>query len=124
MEETKPEKIVIFATHGAENPEKACLPFVVANAALAMDVQVTVILQSTGVTLATKGCYEHVFAAGFEPLKKSVDTFVELGGKIIVCTPCIEERHITPDELVEGAHPVKTGRVVQEVLEAKAVLNY
>jgi len=124
MEESKPEKIVIFATHGPEDPERASLPFVCANAALAMDVQATVILQGTGVLLAKKGCYEHVFCAGFDPLKKMVDTFLELGGKIFVCIPCIQERKITNDMLIEKAEPTKAGRVVQEALEAKAVLNY
>lgn len=124
MEETKPEKIVVFATHGPEDPERASLPFVCANAALAMDVQATVILQGAGVLLAKKGCYEHVFCAGFDPLKKLVDAFLEFGGKIFVCIPCIQERQITNDMLIEKAEPAKAGRVVQEALEAKAVLNY
>ena len=55
MEESKTEKIVVFATHGPEDPERASLPFVVANAAIAMDVQATVVLQGTGVLLAKKG---------------------------------------------------------------------
>ncbi len=124
MAEGKKEKIVVFATHGSEDPERATLPFVAANAALAMEVEVSVVLQATGVTLAKKGCYEHVFAAGLEPLKKLVDSFLEFGGKLLVCIPCIEERKITPDMLVEKAQPVKSGRVVKEVLEANAVLNY
>lgn len=124
MAEGGSEKIVIFATHGGENPEMATLPFVVGNAALAMDVPVTIILQSAGVTLMKKGCYEHVFAAGFDPLKKLVDSFLELGGKILVCIPCIESRKITEDMLLEGAELGKAGSVVQEVLEARAVLNY
>lgn len=124
MEERKPEKIVIFATHGPEDPERASLPFVCANAALAMDVQVTVVLQGTGVLLAKRGCYEHVFCAGFDPLEKLVKSFTEFGGKIFVCMPCIEERKITNDMLVEEAQPTKAGRVVQECLEANAVLNY
>jgi predicted peroxiredoxin len=124
MEENKSEKIVIFATHGGEDPERATLPFVVGSAALAMDVPVTIILQATGVTLMKKGCYEHIFAAGFDPLKKLVDSFMEFGGKILVCIPCIESRKITPDMLIEGAELGKAARVVQEVLEAKAVLNY
>jgi predicted peroxiredoxin len=124
MVESKPEKLVIFATHGTEDPERASLPFVCANAALAMDVQATVILQGTGVLLAKKGCYEHIFCAGFDPLKKLVDTFFEFGGKILVCLPCIQERQITPEMLIAKAEPVKAGRVVQEVLEATGVLNY
>jgi uncharacterized protein involved in oxidation of intracellular sulfur len=118
------EKVVIMATHGGEDPERASLPFVMANAALAMDTTAVVILQGTAVTLAKKGCYEHVFAPGLPPLKELVDTFIELGGALLVCTPCINERQITKEMLVEKARPVKAARVITEILEAKATLNY
>jgi predicted peroxiredoxin len=124
MEESKPEKIVIFATHGPEDPERATIPFVFANAAIAMDVEVTVVLQGTAVLLAKKGCYEYIICAGYDPIQKLVDTFLELGGKLFVCVPCIQERSITSDMLVEKAELAKSGRAIQEVLEAKAVLNY
>ncbi len=120
----KTEKIVIFATHGPEDPERASFPFVMGNAALAMDVQVTVVLQGVGVILAKKGCYEHVFAAGLPPLKKLVDDFVSLGGRILVCIPCIKEREIEPDMLVDEAEITASGKVVLEALEANATLNY
>lgn len=118
------EKVVIIATHGGEDPERASLPFVMANAALSMDTVAVVILQGTAVTLAKKGCYEHVFAPGLPPLKELVDSFIELGGALLVCTPCINERKITKEMLVEKAHPVKAARVITEILEAKATLNY
>ncbi len=118
------EKIVIIGTHGGEDPERASLPFVVANAALAMDVQVNVILQGYAVTLAQKGVNEHIFAGGLAPLKELMDNFFAQGGKILVCTPCIKERKITEDMLHEGAKAIAAARVVQECLEAKATLNY
>jgi predicted peroxiredoxin len=124
MAEEKKEKMVIIATHGAEDPERATLPFVVGNAAVAMEVGVTVVLQGTAVILAKKGCYEHVFASGFDPLKKLVDSFLELGGEIFICIPCIEVRHITPEMMIDGVKLVKAGKVVQSCLEANAVLNY
>ena len=118
------EKIVIFATHGPEDPERASLPFVMGNAALVMDSEATVVLQGTGVTLAKKGCYEHVFAAGLPSLKSLVHDFIDQGGKIWVCVPCIKERQITPDMLVDEAETTAAGKVITEVLEADAVLNY
>ena len=124
MSAKKPEKIVIFATHGPEDPERASLPFVMANAALALDVHTVVVLQGTGVILAKKGCYEHVFAAGMPSLKELVDSFIELGGILLICTPCIQERRITEDMLVEAAQPIKAARVIMEILEATATLNY
>ncbi len=123
-DEEKTEKIVIFATHGPEDPEMASLPFVIGNAALALDVKVTIVLQGVGVILATKGCYEHVFAGGLSPLKELVDSFIELGGRILVCGPCINERRITAEMLVDKAEISAAGKVVTASIEADAVLNY
>jgi predicted peroxiredoxin len=118
------EKIVIIATHGGEDPDRATLPFVVANAAQAMDTKAVVILQGYAVTLATAGCYEHVFAPNMPPLKELVDSYVKQGGELLVCTPCLQTRQIAPEALIAGAKPIAAGRVVQECLEAKATLNY
>ena len=124
MEEEKTEKIVIFGTHGPEDPERASLPFVLGNAALVMDVEVTVMLQGTAVLLAKEGCYEHVFAAGLPPLKDLMDSFLEQDGTLLICTPCINERKISKDMLLKTATPVKAGRAVIEILEATSVLTY
>ena len=118
------EKIVIFGTHGPEDPERASLPFVIGNAALVMEVDAVVFLQGSAVFLAKEGCYEHIFAAGLPPLKDLMDSFIEQGGTLLVCTPCIQERKITADMLLEQATPVKAGRGVIEVLEATNVMTY
>jgi len=124
MSEEKREKLVIFGTHGPEDPERACLPFVIGNAALVMEVEVTIMLQAGAVFLAKEGCYEHVFAAGLPSLKDLIQSFIEQGGTLLICTPCIQERNITPDMLVKIAQPVKAARAVMEILEATNVMTY
>ncbi len=124
MAETTEEKIVIIATHGGEDPERATLPFVVANAALAMDVKAVVVLQGYAVTLAVKGANEHINAGGFPPLKELMASYFGQGGKLLLCTPCIKGRNIAPEALVADASLIAGARLVQECLEAKAVLNY
>jgi len=94
------------------------------NAALVMDAEATVVLQGTGVILAKKGSYEHVFAAGLPSLKDLVRDFLDQGGKIWVCVPCIKERQITVDMLLDEAETTAAGKVIAEVLAADAVLNY
>jgi len=119
------EKIVIIVTAGPENQEKATLPFVMATAAQTMDVDVTIILQAAAVLLAKKGgCGENVHAPGLMPLKKLMDTFMELGGKLLLCTPCIKERGILENQLIEGSQLIAAGTVISEILEAKTVLTY
>ena len=118
------EKIVIISTTGGENPEKATIPFVMATAAQATDVVVSVILQSNSVVLAKKGEAENVAASGFMPLKQLIDTYIEMGGKLLLCSPCLKERNITKDDLIDGCEIIAAGTVISEVLSAKAVLTY
>jgi uncharacterized protein involved in oxidation of intracellular sulfur len=124
MSPDEPSKLVIVATHGLDQPELATIPLVMANAALAMDTKVVLVLQSSGVTIATRGIYEHISAVGFDPVQKLFDQFLEFGGKALVCIPCLEPRRITTEMLVKGAEPVKAGRVVTEFLEADSVVCY
>ena len=124
MTEQKAEKLVIFINHGPDNMEQATFPFVMANGALAMDAEVVIVLQGPGVLLAKKEIFDHVYAIGLPPLKQLMDSFIEHGGKLLVCLPCIKERRIEESMLVKTAEPIATGRAVQETLEAKAVLNY
>jgi predicted peroxiredoxin len=124
MPETKQEKMLIIATHGPEDPERATFPFVIANAALVMDVEVSIAWQGVSVILAMKDQANHVFAAGLPPLADLLKSFQEQGGKLLVCTPCLNERKITKDMLIEGSELVAAARVVQASLEADAVLCY
>jgi len=118
------EKIVIITTTGANNPEKATLPFVLATAAQAMDVEVAVIMQSDAVELAQNGVAEKVNAKGLMPLTELMNTYTELEGELLLCSPCIKERNIAESELVPGSKLIAAGTVVTEVLSATNVVNY
>ncbi len=124
MAEDTPEKIVFIATHGPEDPERASFPFVMANAALVLDVQATVILQGVSVLLAQKGVADHVVASGLPPMKELLTNFFAQDGKLLVCTPCLKEREIGKEMLIEGAELVAAARVVMETLEANSTLCY
>jgi len=118
------EKIVYIATYAGEDPDRASFPFVLANAALAMDVKAVIVLQGNAVWLAKKGYAQHIHAGGFPPMDQLVKNFVELGGRILVCTPCIKERKIEVSDLIDGAEPAAGGAVNQELLTANASVTY
>ena len=122
----KNEKILYIGTHGGENPEKAAMPFVMANAALAMDIQATVVLQGNGVYLARKGYPDNMLEpGGFPPVKQLLNDFLSLGGKLLVCVPCIKNRKIDEaTDLVEGAQTTAAGALNIEALESDAVFTY
>lgn len=118
------EKVVYICTHAGEDPERATLPFVLGNAALAMDLEAVVVLQGTGVYLAKQGYVDNVFAGGLPALKDQLKTFLELGGKLMVCVPCIKERRIEEADLVPGSEPVAAAKLTLELLSAKVSLVY
>lgn len=119
------EKLVLMVTHGPEDPERATIPFVMATAAQASEVEVVIGFQATGVMLVRKGCAEHVFAAGFPPLKQLMDLYIESGGKMFVCGPCVKSRELNPaTDFLEGAVVVNAATFVKECTEATNVLVY
>ena len=118
------EKMVYIVTHAGEDPERATFPFMLATAAQAMEVEAVVALQGVSVFLAKKGYLENVVAAGLPALKDLVDNFLESGGKLLICTPCIRERNIEESELIEGSELIAAARLNQEILSANATLVY
>lgn len=118
------QKLLIIATHAEEHPDKATLPFVVGNTALAMGTQVTIILQASAVFLATEGYAEHVQAAGFPSLTDLMATYKEAEGKLLVCSPCLQARKIEADQLIEESQIVAGATLVAELMESAKVISY
>jgi predicted peroxiredoxin len=118
-------KLILMCTHGPEDPERATIPFVMATAAQASDVEVILGFQANGVMLITQGIAQHVFASGFPPLKELLDIYLENGGKLLVCGPCVKSRQIDPEkEFIQGATVVNAATFVKECSEATNVLVY
>jgi predicted peroxiredoxin len=119
------QKLAFMVTHGPDDPELATIPFVMAAAALASDVAVVLGFQGNGVELMHAGVAERIEAAGFPPLAKLLGDVRELGGQLLVCSPCLRSRGIAaPEDLVAGAEVVAAARFVAEVTSATNSLVY
>jgi predicted peroxiredoxin len=118
------EKLVIMVTHGTSHPEHVSIPFVMAVAALASDVEVVIGLQADGVEVAVKGRSDSVAAEGFPPLTKLLADYAELGGKLLLCGPCVKARHIEATDLAENSEVVAAARFVAEITSATNALVY
>ena len=95
-----------------------------ANAALVLEMQAVIILQGTAVLLGTNGIYEHVCAACLPQLKDLLASFLAQVGKLPVCTPCVQQRHIEQAMLIDGAELIAGARVILDATSSSAVLNY
>jgi predicted peroxiredoxin len=119
------EKLVFMVTHGPAEPELATIPFVMAAAALASDVEVVMGFQGDGVELVRKGGAETVNAPEFPPLAKLLEDVRELGGTLLLCSPCLKSRGIAvPGDLVDGAEVVAAARFIAEITSATNSLVY
>ena len=119
------EKMLIMCTHGPDDPERATIAFVMATAAQASDVEVLIGLQADGGLLAKKGVADGIEAPAFPPLKQLLDAYLEAGGKLFVCGPCVKSRQINPDtDFVPGASVVNAATFVKEATESTSVLVY
>ena len=118
------EKLVIMVTHGPDEPEMATVPFAMAGAAVASDEEVVMGFQGEGCLLVQKGVAETVKVPEFTPISELLPTIQEMGGKILVCSPCLKKRGLHQEDLVEGAEIVAAARFVAEVTSATNSLVY
>ena len=103
------------ATHGRDDPERATLPFIVANIAASADHETIVRLTIEGVWLATKGYAEDVHHPGMPPLSEVIASILANGGQIWACGACTKPRGIGEDDLIEGARIISAADVVAEL---------
>ena len=118
------EKLVFMVLHGPDHPEHATIPFVMAGAGLASDVEIVLGFQADGVELVRKGGADAIEAPGFPPLAKLMADVIELGAKLLVCGPCLKSRGIAANDLVDGAEVVAAGRFIAEITSATSSLVY
>src|SRR6476646_8298825 len=108
-----PGKFCVSLTCAKDNPDKATVAFVVANAAAASDQATVVFLSTEGVRLAVRGYADDVAEEGFAPLKDLIASFAAAGGKIFVCSPCFKRRKLDETALVPGAVVVGGAKLVE-----------
>jgi uncharacterized protein len=106
-------KILVNATHGSEDGERATLPFVMGNVAATADQETVVLLTVEGVRLATDGYADSIQKDGFAPLKEVMRQFLDNGGQIWACGACTKPRGIGEADLIPGAKIVTAANVVR-----------
>ncbi len=107
------EKFCVSLTCARDNADKATVAFVVAGAAAASEKETLVFLSTEGVRLAEKGYADGIHEEGFAPLKQLLESYVEAGGKIFVCSPCFKKRGLDETKLIAGATIVGGAKLVE-----------
>jgi predicted peroxiredoxin len=117
-------KFCVSLTHSVDDPDRATVAFVVANAAVASGQETMVFLSTEGVRIAVAGAADAVHEAGFQPLNELMASFVEAGGTILVCSPCFKKRGLDSGKLVSGATIVGGARLVEFLASGSPCVTY
>lgn len=114
----------INLTRSIDDPDRATVALVVANAAVASGKNTMVFLSSEGVRLAVKGVAETIHEEGFQPMSDLIKNYLAAGGAFWVCSPCFKKRGYTEDQLVEGATIVGGAKLVEFMSNDAAGVSY
>ena len=119
-----PGKLCVSLTCAKDDPDKATVAFVVANAAVASDKETLVFLSTEAVRLSQQGYADDVHEEGFAPLAELMASFAQAGGKIWVCSPCLKRRKLDETQLVEGATIVGGAKLVEFLSDGTPCISY
>lgn len=117
-------KFCVSLTRSLDDPDRATVGFVIANAAVASGQETLVFLSIDGVRLAVQGVADGIHEEGFQPLKDLMSNFVEAGGTILVCSPCFKKRNLDSEKLVPGATIVGGARLVEFLSQGSPCVSY
>ena len=117
-------RFCVSLTHAADNPDKATVAFVVANAALGSGKDTLVFLSIEAVRLSQKGYADQIHEEGFAPLRELMDSFAKGGGTMYVCAPCFKKRRLDEGNLVAGATVVGGAKLVEFLSEGGPCVSY
>jgi len=115
-------RLLIHASSGVEDPERASLPWIFGNKALVAGQQVSIMLTMEAVRLVTEGGADGIQHEGHPPLPQLIREFLEGGGTIWACETCTKPRGIS--EVIEGAEIRGAVTVVEYLASGAASLTF
>ena len=118
------KKLVIVNSRGFDD-ERSSVAWSIANTASASNMDVTVFLVAAGVDWIRKGAME---VAQLNPLDPSVGdmirSFLDNGGRILVCPPCAKVRGYDDLSLIEEATIAGAPVMLEEIAAGAASLSF
>jgi predicted peroxiredoxin len=118
------KKLVIVNSRGFDD-ERSSVAWSIANTAAASEMDVTMFLVAAGVDWVRKGAAGQARLNPLDPsMGDMIASFLENGGRILVCPPCAKVRGYTEDSLIEGATVAGAPVMLEEINSGAATLSF
>lgn len=122
MAETARELIVLI-TRGADH-ELSSVAFTIANGGITSGLNVSIFLTSNGVDLVRKRAIDGLVVHPLEPLAALVKNFLDRGGNLWACTPCVKARGYEQKDLIEGVRIAGSSVMHERIKAGAATLSF
>lgn len=115
--------LVVVMTHGADH-ELSSVAFTVANGGITAGLKVSIFLTSAAVDLVRRHAIDTVHTSPLEPLASLVQDFLERGGTLWACTPCVKARGYAQSDLIEGVEITGASQMHELIKNGAATLSF
>ena len=116
-------ELVVVMTKGADH-ELSSVAFTIAHGGLEAGMKVYAFLTSAAVDLVRKRAVDYTQVPPLEPLKGLIEEFLQAGGTVWACPPCVKTRGYTPADLLDGVEIVGGKAMHQRILAGAATLSF
>ena len=123
---TEKKKILYVQTSGPANPERQYAPLILAQTAVAMDIEPVIFYLGFGLKILVKGEAEKIKIGAFPTLQEVMQQAASQGVKIMACQQSMQlfGGEISPADLTEKAVIAGAATLNDLALDADAILTF
>lgn len=117
------DELVVMMTHGPEE-EDSSVGFTIANGGITAGLDVSIFLTSSAVDIVRKKAADLTQVQPLEPLAELVQDFLQRGGTLWACAPCVKARGYTEDDLIDGVVVTGASPMHERIKAGAATLSF
>lgn len=116
--------LLITLTANERDENNVTIAFTMGVKALGKGHDTEILLLSDAVHLAEKNYAGKIdIGAPFESIKDLLASFLEQGGRLRVCSACMQHNNVTEENLIEGAEAINADYVIDALMNSKKTLQ-
>ncbi len=116
--------LLITLTAHERDANNVTIAFTMGLTAVKKGYDVELILLSDGVHLAEKDYGAKIdIGSPFRPVEDLIEEFLQAGGRLKVCSACMDHNGVAEKDLLVGAEVIKADYVVDAIMNAKKSLQ-
>lgn len=115
---------MITLTAHERDSNNVTIAFTVGNKAVESGKETVILLLSDAVSLASKGYADKIdIGEPFKPVQELLDAYLAAGGRLAVCSACMQHNGVDKSSVYEGVEIVDADFIVDSLFAAERALQ-